>query len=64
MSSVGNDPDREYGYDEGLPTQMGGISGVGLPFDLDEEEAERRYLELLDIEARRRPPGFAPWPEP
>lgn len=46
-----------------LGHQVGGISGVGLPFDLSDEEAERRYEELLEREAKKRPPGFAAWPE-
>jgi hypothetical protein len=44
--------------------QLGSIGGAGLPFDLSGDEAERRYLELLEAEQRRRPPGFtAAWPE-
>jgi hypothetical protein len=53
--------DREPATSELLV--MGGINAAGLPFDLSDDEAERRYQELLELEKRRRPCGFAAWPE-
>lgn len=44
--------------------QVGGISGVGLAFDLHDEYAGELYEEICAREAERRgrPPGFAAWP--
>lgn len=34
-----------------------------LPFEMTDEEAEEFLAEIRVKEERRRPPGFAPWPE-
>lgn len=47
---------------EGADAQLGGVSAMGLPFDLTDEEADEYLTELRDRQARRRPPGFAAWP--
>lgn len=53
----------DYDSDDELPFNVGGIFGAGLPFDLSDDEAERVYCEMLERDRRRRPPGFAPWPD-
>lgn len=44
-------------------TIVGAISGIGLPFDLNDEEADEAAIELAKALARKRPCGFAPWPD-
>lgn len=45
------------------PPIIGGVNAIGLPYELNDEEAEEAVRELREALARKRPPGFAPWPD-
>ena len=42
----------------------GHINGLEHPWEWSADEAERMAAELAEQLARKRPPGFAPWPDP
>lgn len=46
-----------------LPIIHGHADGIGHAHNLLEDEQERLARELAEQLARKRPPGFAPWPE-
>ncbi len=53
--------------EEGWPTDWSHTAGHaesgGYPWDWDEDHAEELSKELHAQLARKRPPGFAPWPD-
>jgi hypothetical protein len=51
----------EYGHE--MPFIVGEIGAIHLPYNLPEHEADEYAAELRAKELRRRPVGFAPWPD-
>jgi len=54
---------RDYEYGDNLPVYRGDISAIQHPFDLTDDQIEQVESELAEKLAKKRPPGFAPWPD-
>lgn len=53
----------ELEYGDELPILIGDIGAIHHPFNPTNEEAEQWAADLREKERRRRPCGFAPWPD-
>jgi hypothetical protein len=53
----------EYTIDDELPMIGGHADGLHHPYELTDDEADELVEERREALARKRPPGFAPWPE-
>lgn len=53
---------RDHDYGDELPMVGGHADAIAHPWDLLEDDCQRLEAELRERLARKRPPGFAPWP--
>lgn len=54
---------ERYDWMETTGLFVGEANGMGLAWDLNAEETIAEQNELVDALERKRPVGFAPWPE-